>query len=250
VHRYRHGCDTHLHEWHAPGTVRPVTVLRRSDGSSARLYLTSPKDVSAYREHAVWVEAPMRDGWIAAFRILPDPEGSPAVAELRVFPDHPRRAPGQWAPELPMVDTRQHIPRGGLTSRLLREIKVPGAVLFTQRLMDEFAKGWADLGHDAMAELFEPHGLTDEPRRRGRPPLSDLELARAARVYERAVKSGHPIERVSTELGVSEDTARKRIWTARDRGLLTDAPAGRPGGRLTPKARELLSRQRRTGGKR
>ncbi len=194
-------------------------------------------------EPEAWVEEPLPGGWIAAFRILPDPDGSPTVAELRVFPDHARRSAGRWAPEHPMVNAREHVPRGGLTSRLLREIKVPGAVLFTQRLMDEYAKGWAALGADAVSELFEPHGLTDEGPKRGRPPLSDLELARAARIYERAVKDGQPIDRVREELGVSEDTARKRVGMARKRGLLTEAPPGRPGGRLTPKAKALLDRK-------
>jgi hypothetical protein len=225
-----------------------VTILQLSDGSKAILRLNrAGLQQLIHREAEAWVEESLPGGWIAAFRILPDPDGSPTVAELRVFPDHPRRSAGRWAPELPMVDTSKHVPRRGLTSRQLRDIKVPGAVLFTQRLMKEFMKGWGELGADAASELFEPYQLTDEQPKRGRPPLSDLELARAARIYERALKSRKPIDRVREELSVSEDTARKRVGMARKRGLLTEAPSGRPGGRLTPKAKELLRREKRRG---
>lgn len=230
-------------------------ILRLSDGSRALLRLEPARiDRLVARDAEVWVEEPLPDGWIAAFRILPAPDGSPMIGEARVFPGHPRRGAGRWAPETDLAgDPRQYIPRGGLTSRLLRKVKVPGAVLFTHRLMREYAEGWAHLGVDAQRELFEPYGLESEPRPRsgpGRPPLSDLEMARAVGAYVDALERGSrtPVPDVAAELGVSVDTARAHLGKARKRKppFLTPPPPGRAGGRMTPECEAVLAEDRRS----
>src|SRR5262245_56359876 len=66
----------------------------------------------------LWVERRLRDGWIAAYRIVAAPDASPVVAELRVYPAEadPLHQPGEWAGALRGIHAP--VPAGGLTSRL------------------------------------------------------------------------------------------------------------------------------------
>lgn len=82
------------------------------------------------------------------------------------------------------------------------------------------------------------------PGRRGR---DDLFYAQAALEYVQAL--GHeprrPVQWMVTQADesgelVTGDELRARLRRARERGLLTPAPRGRPGGALTDKATELL----------
>jgi hypothetical protein len=86
--------------------------------------------------------------------------------------------------------------------------------------------------------------MVPRPGRRGR---DDLYYAAAALGYVRALEAGHgqPVRWMveqSTAEGehVTADEVRARLRRARERGLLTSAPAGRAGGELTDKAVGLL----------
>src|SRR3954454_17338404 len=48
----------------------------------------------------VWLEAPLGDGWVVAYRVGAGPDGAPVVGEVRVFPDEAGHRPGQWSAEL------------------------------------------------------------------------------------------------------------------------------------------------------
>lgn len=78
-----------------------------------------------------------------------------------------------------------------------------------------------------------------KPGRRGR---TDLFYAAAALDYVRArqVEPAAPVRRMADEGAGTVDEIRARLRRARERGLLTAAPAGRPGGDLTDKAVDLL----------
>ena len=85
-------------------------------------------------------------------------------------------------------------------------------------------------------------------QRRGRPPLSEEELALVAYYYDKAnreqVKALHAY--VSLKLYDTNEFAelvRQRVDKCRKRGFLTEAPAkGVAGGHLTPKAIEVIKR--------
>src|SRR5437879_6315942 len=83
--------------------VAKRTGIRLDDGTKAILWFEPERNVEQLREATAWLEMPLgktkRGGrWLAAFRLVPDPTGAPVVAEVRVFPDHLRRSPGEWAP--------------------------------------------------------------------------------------------------------------------------------------------------------
>jgi len=78
--------------------------------------------------------------------------------------------------------------------------------------------------------------------------ISDYTLARLAYLYVHFVESGNlkPIKTISDELEVSRKAISQRIQLARERGILTSAtfltaPRGKPLGKLTSKALELLN---------
>lgn len=79
-------------------------------------------------------------------------------------------------------------------------------------------------------------------RRPGRAGRADFDYAEVAALYvELVVEGGEPVSALAERLGVSVAQTRSLLHTARSRKLLTPSPAGRVGGRLTPKAIELLS---------
>lgn len=97
---------------------------------------------------------------------------------------------------------------------------------------------------EAAARLFE---LLEPWRRDAR--TSDVtrdETSYAALVarYVELVSRGDrkPADTIGKELGMSAVTVSQRVREARQRGLLTDAPPGKPGGDLTELAYHLLQR--------
>jgi hypothetical protein len=79
----------------------------------------------------------------------------------------------------------------------------------------------------------------------GRPGRDDLFYAQWAHRYVEALeveptKPVKHLEVTSDDPGVTGDEIRARLRRARERGLLTAAPTGRPGGELTDKAKRLL----------
>lgn len=81
--------------------------------------------------------------------------------------------------------------------------------------------------------------ISTRPGRKGHDPLM---LALVARSYVAGVLGGHRkvVAQMAEAQGVSPATVQGWLNTARNRGFLTRAPAGRPGGELTDEAKELL----------
>ncbi len=225
-----------------------------------------------------WLEVQLDRGWLCAYRLVPK-DGRPVVAEVRVYPaGSGKEPPGQWRGE--WLGGRAHVPHGGVTSRLLRLVrvgqhgKIRGQIFkrmeewaakdfpeFLKRLPKAKQKQWAKLtaGKDiddfyfytpkqALRDLgLLPHTAT-RPKR-GRKGLPDLEYARAAARYAKALDAGskQPVLVVSRARRISVDQARDLIYRARRGGMLTPAGGhGRASGYLTPKAKKLL----RTGPRR
>src|SRR5215475_4292276 len=72
---------------------------------------------------SLWLEAPVGDSWLAAFRVLVQ-KGRPIIAEVRVFPDEKinLRDKGEWSASMLGVDAKA--PDGGITAPLIRDIRL------------------------------------------------------------------------------------------------------------------------------
>lgn len=188
------------------------------------------------RQH--WLRLRIAPGWAAAYR-LHNADGSVEIAELRLFPDG---ADGRD----PIVGLGEGkaVPPGGLTSRTVRQVRL-SELTDRPHLRAEVLERLG-VRPPSMIDGFPE--LSEEPRRPGRRRRSDLFLARIANRYEALVESGSrkPIVELTSQLtneggSYSEATVRGFVNEARTRGLLTSAPRGRPGGRVTPKAEQLIA---------
>lgn len=191
----------------------------------------------------LWVEVDVADRWRAAFRLM-ESDDTFVVAEVRLFPrdEFPGRPHGEWrASKLGLLagllagerkSGNKHAsfaPLGsGITARLLREIPFAEHIRFA--------------GHVPQRNRPEADELKDGPRR-GR---SDLFYARLAASYAARTDAGsrRPVADVARTVKMSTAQVRDAIHTARQRGLLTKAAAGRPGGALTPRGAALLAKQK------
>lgn len=217
--------------------LRPIDACPKCGASLPRL-----------RRAETWVEEQLEGGWIAAYRLMVK-AGRPLVAEVRLFPDDPpeSRGPGGWSEEASAV------PSEGLPGRALRalRLKVP---------LERFPRFLRSIERDPTfaRQLLGGHGIklgSEVVRRRpGRAGRTDsFYLVWAVAYVERlAAGSRRPVKDltkhppkvikgyVSDGNVTSGATVRDLIHQARVRGLLTGSPAGRPGGELTPKAKQML----------
>jgi hypothetical protein len=151
-------------------------------------------------------------------------------------------------------------PEGGITSRILRSVRVAELVEEARaagRRQSKPAGGSRALrGADPVAQLLDAHeramaqigkskgGVTGRRRHR------DEEYLAWAAAYVACLADGSttPIAELARKYGVSRDTVRDRIHVARTRKLLTDVPEGaRIGGELTDKARAMLAEPQEDG---
>jgi hypothetical protein len=120
-----------------------------------------------------------------------------------------------------------------ITARLLRTIPFGELAAMARRDQEPPENLTAMVGSLRCAREQEPR-----PGRHGRPDRYYAELAVA---YEQWVGTGEPLRVLADQLLITPlVTLRTALQTARNRGLLTDAPRGRKGGRATDKARQLL----------
>lgn len=157
-----------------------------------------------------------------------------------------------------LLSLRVDAPDGGtLGSRLLREVPVGemeralrraalpvrAARAYRTPLLTEVDSG----GADAEADLLRWRAWSSEFVVRPRPGAAgrgDRPYAAVAACYVAAFERGEatPARAVAAELGFEETAVRNYLTKARERGLLTSAVPGRPGGQLTDKARGQLAR--------
>lgn len=172
---------------------------------------------------------PQRLEWFfeAEFRRLEE-GGTLTLQRVDVYPaDHEIR------------DGRPHVrtvPAGGVTSSVLRA--VPLAALLQELHAFRMSDGRSFI---EWSTGVAPTDFKRRPRP-GRAGRDDLDYARLARLYlELAETSRTPVADLASSEGYGRQTIADLLAEARRRGLLESAGRGRRGGRLTPRAAELLA---------
>ena len=193
-------------------------------------------------------EEPLAGGWYVCASFAITAAHHLELAEVKVFPGGRRERfrqgrvghlpdPGVWAdsPKALPLDLEGVAP-GGITARLLREIRVNDLLKNALALVAQVA-GW-NVPHSGLAQ-----GLGELPvDRPGRAGRDDRFYIPWALRYDQKVAEGSrkPVSELAQEGGFgSRDSVRDVIHECRVRQLLTKAAPGRPGGRLTAKARAL-----------
>lgn len=241
-------------EWHGPGTLPEMS------------------DATGSRDPAVdglgqWISEDLGDAWIALYRFAMQ-DGRPVLAELHVVPRNP---PGAidltgWIGDAPssrggwqdfLRRTQGHLdqlPRGGISARTLRRMR-PRSALVEQLSDPRHVLVLSLAPHPDWQALAERAWQVTQGRRihesaQATPePESRLQrLARVAELYVAGVAEARPrLNRDIAELtGRKPSQVRDDIYAARREGLLTQGGGhGRSGGRLTPKAQDILIELRR-----
>jgi hypothetical protein len=108
-------------------------------------------------------------------------------------------------------------------------------------VVDRESHGTEDPDHERMRWRAWAADFVLRPRT-GAGGRGDRPYAAVAACYVDAFERGEisPVKAVAGELGFDETAVRNYLTKARERDLLTAAGPGRPGGRLTDKARALL----------
>jgi hypothetical protein len=232
--------------------------IKKDPAELLNLVDTLYENVGAYHREAfvqeTWVEVPVADDWIVAYRLVPQ-RGVPTIAELRVFPRQPRSAdsPGGWDGEWRNFDVA--VPRGGVTARLLRRVKVGDHLRFGNEALAWFQKEARrapyGIGVAFGVDVFDqPKGRREAKAKHhagGRPKHPDAFYAEVAERYASVFREGQrkPVEATAAAMKQPVPNVRSMIHEARERGLLTRVSQGKAGGALTPLARKLLRDLRR-----
>ena len=229
------------------------------------------KDIGLILDRSDWVEIPL-ERWMVAYRVV-DQRGQPVIAELRIFPrEKHKRPPGQWSG---MFGGTVHVPPGGLTARLLREVRrrkfraslrelVAGWTAALKQHQDKWLTDPNLSRHLTPEEIedvrqFRPEKMVGEAlpwmrskepatSKRGRKGRTDLELARIAAAYEHAYLTGRQsaIGAVAKQFKLSPSQARDAVHRARIRRLLSPASKqGQGGGLLTPFGQIVLKQSKK-----
>ena len=225
-----------------------------------------PRMVIPFNRGWVSVEMPMSDGWYAfgkfavqdgelrliearvfpgerrPYRVVPrDPKGSPMGPTL-AEDGSPPPEPGQWSGDLAAVDAMKSGTQ--ITTATIRR--------FPLRELREWAEWHANIRRRVYYMLPDDAGWgsikTDMEKfvtERTKP--SDLRLAQIAAQYvqhaEQKSTRNRPRAALAKELGfVNPEIVRDLLALARRAGLLESNGQGTRGGRLTPKALNILER--------
>ncbi len=192
-----------------------------------------------------WVGTRIDADWSAYFRIISQ-NGQPVIGEVRIFPNErpgaPAQAAGQWSAEALGVHAK--VPRGGITSRLIKnKLKIP-MIQDSARDLTAFAHvGPEDEQEPALATLRQEFAPPIAKKtKRGRIGQDDLFYVQLAAEYANLLASGNrkPVAAIATRRRLPRATVRDAIRQARQKGFLTEAFHGRPTGVLTPAAFEVL----------
>jgi hypothetical protein len=202
----------------------------------------------------LWVESSLGDGWIAAFRLLPQ-AGQMVVGEVRIFPNEGHRKPrpgesrrrtGQWSAAWLGLDAEA--PLGGLTARTVRRVSFQEArSAFTEALAQLVEKHGSETPLpplDPFLEGIRMDDLAEQARTRpGQGGRDDRFYAAIAANYVARARSGgkQPVRELAAELRRPASHVRQLLATARERGLLSRGVQGRAGGELTEAGRAALA---------
>ncbi len=197
-----------------------------------------------------WLEVDLRNGWIAAYRLLRQRDAI-VFGELRVFPrETGRRYAGRWSAEELGDDATA--PPGGLSTETLRAVKLGEHRHQAERELARFAgrirRRWPDYDPFGPDGVLGRHGITREAvTPSGRRTRDERFYAGIAALYAEQVAAGsrRPVKAVAEAIGADPGYTRNLVEDCRKLGLLTAAKHGRAGGKLTAKARRLLRGARR-----
>lgn len=195
----------------------------------------------------LWFETVLEGAWVVAYRIVAQPEGL-AVGEIRVFPLKGRTRPGEWRGAL--LGTHAEAPAGGITTRLLRQVRLDQSVWYGRGVLRMLASRHGLIetaAHPGRGRMYVPHVLVragiptdripERRRRAGRKRLPHREYERTAREYTRLLlmkgRRQRLYEALAERLGVSVAQAQNRVARARKYGFLQSTPL-RPRARRSP----------------
>ena len=198
----------------------------------------------------VWLEQPIDDRWMAAYRIVTS-GGRPRLAELRIFPleDWERRPRGEWSGVWKGVDAAA--PRQSLTKAVLRRVRPHLWTTQTRAILTWIGQ---QPGGRQRLDVLARFGLPvpamapqTSGSRRGRPPRPDEFYARIAAEYVAALRaSRRPIKTIAEKRHEPEPRVRGWIHRARRRGLLEGGGQGTTHGQLSQRAIFLLEALKQT----
>lgn len=185
-----------------------------------------------------WLEVVLDDQWMAAYRFA-NQGGGPVIAEVRVFPwdeTLKQRQSGEWGGE--WLGVNAVVPKGGVTSRLLRRLKVGSHMKHFQETAE-----WMATRGGGPQHLIGP-ALTRVGWRRldrhARPASSDdtAYFAAVAQEYEgNCQRRKPPIKSMAVRRKAPPHKIRAEVYRARELGLVTRDGQGTTGGKLTEKGR-------------
>ncbi|MGH2660719.1 MAG: hypothetical protein ACRDHS_13935 [Actinomycetota bacterium] len=195
-----------------------------------------------------WIEVPVGEGWLAAYRVVMK-EAAPVIGEIRVFPTGvDRPTAGGWSRNATSV------PAGGIPARVLRRLRLTDPIGLFERFVRKWeAEHGAEVTNRVFGRLRPRRSEAPVPKRTGRAGRSDGFYARWAAAYVERLQRGsrHPVSDLVNRPPVTiagfassrapQATVRAIIHEARRRKLLTGAPPGRAGGKLTEKGTRLLA---------
>ena len=135
-------------------------------------------------------------------------------------------------------------PDGGLVTDDLRLIRLHEAARkIKSKILSGEESDWgpsSPIGNPPMPPAEWAQTLATRPGRKGR---EERDYAEVAARYVDALGSRTPIKELAEQLFLSDSQVRSVLNKARDRGLLTAAPKGKAGGKLTDKALKILKRE-------
>ena len=211
------------------GTVDRWGERWRKDGWPDEITVSAAygDHLDATKDWKCWVVLPEHPGWL--FWLTFSPTGAMVGFEVVASFDNGRQGHSSAAP--------------GLTARFVRSLPM-GRIEGAARQHQAAEVAWlGPESPDYLEEILErqKQAFREDPRpgRRGR---GDVYYAQMAAAYVGMCNSGEPspVGRLAEMVHKSKSQVRNILYAARKRDLLTDAPAGRRGGELTPKARALL----------
>lgn len=160
---------------------------------------------------------------------MEEQDGTLVLASLQIAPT------GSDFKGMELASTR--VPRGGITSEVVRAFKIEERLLNVARL--------AAISRTPLLR-FSSTVRVSKPKR-GRPGLGDLYYAQIAVEYEERGLAGsrRPVADMAEAHHQSPERMTAIVSAARRYGFLTKAEQGKPGGRATAKARRLIEQASR-----
>jgi hypothetical protein len=185
-------------------------VTPKTEGSRPHLWLVNwSYDNDERRFDEIVCELDGYPGW----RILPEVEVTDAGLLLRRL----------------VIEPANGMPGPGITTRMLRALRT-GDLIAALR-----AAAWQN------EQIFGGAPDLSVTTRVGRRGRDDLYYARWAAEYADALtRSGNPVAELAARHHLSASQVRNLMHACRKRKMLTPAPPGRAGGKLTARAIELL----------